>query len=259
MDVNPFTISPHPEGLYITESLSATIAKVSYVVENMQGLTVIFGDAGTGKTSLLRYLQNQYAERPEYHIASLPNPSYKTDTALLRAICGEFGLPVRRSMMDQEQTLRGFLVEHYRAGGNAVVFVDEAQIIAGRVLELIRLLLNLDMDRHKMIQVVLAGQLELRDRLRDPTKKALRSRIFITSTLVPLTLDEAVAMIAHRCAAEGEPNPFPLETVEAVWAEAKGIPREVLKLCGLTWDTAKRSGLSTVPLEAVAFVAPDVE
>lgn len=259
MDLNPFTTSPLPEGLHITESLAATLAKVRYVIDQRQGLTVVYGDTGTGKTSVLRYLADAYGSGGDTVAALLPTPQYKTDTAFLRAISAEFGLPVRRSMLDQEHQLRGFLVEHHRAGRNVVVFVDEAQILPGRVLELVRLLLNLETDRAKLIQIVLAGQLELRDRIRDPTKKALRSRIFITSTLDPLTLDEARGMIARRCEVAAVANPFPPETVEAIWAEARGIPREVLKLCGLTLDRARASGLAAVPVEAVALVAPDME
>jgi general secretion pathway protein A len=259
MEDNPFTTTALPEGLFVTESLAAVIAKVEYVIENRQGLTVVYGDIGHGKTSLLRYLHAQYDAREDCVAGYLPTPAYKTDVAFLRAICGEFGLSVRRSMLDQEQGLRAFLVEHYAEGRNVVIFVDEAQIIQGRVLELVRLLTNLETDRHKLIQIVLCGQLELRDRLRDPTKKALRSRIFITSTLDPLTLDETRGVIARRCEVMAAPNPFPPETVEAIWTEARGVPRDVMKLCGLTYATATRSGFDEVPIEAVAAVAGDLE
>jgi general secretion pathway protein A len=259
MDANPFTTTALPEGLYVTESLAATLAKVRYVVDRRQGLTVIYGDNGTGKTSVLSYLYDEYRARGDTETALLPNPSYKTDVSLLRAISGEFGLPLRRSMLDQEATLRAFLVERHAEGRNAIAFIDEAQVIPGRALELIRLLLNLDTHHAKLLQIVLAGQLELRDRLRDPTKKALRSRIFITSTLDPLTLGEAREMIAYRCRVAARPNPFPDETVEAIWADARGIPREVIKRCALTWEIAEQSGLTSVPPEALAVVAGDIE
>lgn len=259
MDLNPFTIAALPEGLHMTESLQATIAKVRYVADHMQGLTVVYGDTGTGKTSLLRYLYEHYSARGDAVAALLPTPQYKSDTAFLRAICAELGLPQRRSMLDQEHELRGFLMAHHAEGRNVVVLVDEAQVLPGRVLELVRLLLNLETNRVKLIQIVLAGQLELRDRLRDPTKKALRSRIFITSTLNPLTLEETRAVIDSRCKVAAVANPFPPETVEAIWGEARGIPRDVLKLCGLAFDRAKASGLEMVPVEAVALVAPDLE
>ncbi len=259
MEANPFTTSPLQSGLYVTESLAAILAKIRYVLDARQGLTVVYGEVGLGKTSLLRHLNDEYAARDDCETAIIPTPAFKTDTALLRAVCAEFGLPIRRSMLDQESELRSFLVGHYAEGRNCVLFLDEAQIMPGRVLELIRLLLNLDMDKHKLLQIVLAGQLELRDRLRDPTKKALRSRIFITSTLDPLTLDETSAMIAHRCTHVGAKNPFPAETVEAIWARAGGVPRETLKLCGITWEISRQSGYKTVPVEAVEHIAPDIE
>jgi general secretion pathway protein A len=256
---NPFNTSPLPAYLYLTQSLAATLDKVRYVVDNRQGLTVIYGDVGTGKSTVLRYLFGEYAARDDANVGLLPTPQYKTDVGLLRAICGEFGLPRRRSMLDQEHEFRAFLMEGYSEGKNCVVFIDEAQIIQGKVLELVRLLLNLETDRAKLIQIVLCGQLELRDRLRDPSKKALRSRIFITSTLAPLSLDEAREMIAHRCKTAGERNPFPPETVEAIWGRSGGVPRDILKYCGMTWHIARQNALKLVPVEAVEMLEPDME
>lgn len=255
MKPNPFLSSPQPEFFFETESLRATIAKIGYVVENRQGLTVVYGDNGTGKTILLQRLFDSYVERSDVTPLFLPTPKYSTDAALLRAVCAEAGLVRRRSMLDQEHELRAWLVSEFDAGRNVALLVDEAQIMPGRVLELIRLLLNLDTRRGKLMQIVLAGQLELRDRLRDPSKKALRSRIFITSTLDPLTLDETRGMVAHRLAVAGLANPFPAEVVEDIWQKARGIPREIVKRCAMAFELSP----GTVTREAVEYVHQDIE
>lgn len=259
MAVNPFKSSPDPKYLYLTSSLEEACEKTRYVIDEKLGLTLIYGEIGHGKSTLLRYLYGEYSARPDVEVALIPNPDYETGLALVKAICGEFGVARKRAKLDQQNELQAFLLDLYEQEKNCVVFIDEAQIIQGRVLELIRLLLNLDTDLHKLMQIVLAGQLELRDRLRDPTKKALRSRIFITSTLDPLNLEETLGLVEHRCKVAGKRNPFPPETIEAIWSQVGGIPREVLKFCGTTWDVSERSGYSEVPPEAVAHVAADIE
>ncbi len=260
MSKDPLLISPDSDLFYLTDSLQATLNKISYVVDNRQGLTVVYGDVGLGKTSLMQYIFDRYSAEESKVVVYIPTPRFSTDTAFLRGICGELGLPRKRSMADQEQELRVYLGEQMQAGRIVVLLVDEAQIIPGRVLELIRLLLNLDTRYGKLIQIVLCGQLELRDRLRDPSKKALRSRIFITSTLDPLTLDEAEALIAYRLSKAGRPNPFTREVLEEIWTNAKGVPREVVKRAAMAWDlSAKALGSATVTKEAVEFIEPDVE
>jgi type II secretory pathway predicted ATPase ExeA len=259
MSVNPLLASPNSDLFYLTDSLQATINKIDYVVENRQGLTVVYGDVGLGKTALMQYMFDRYSADESKVVVYLPTPRFSTDVAFLRGICAELDLPRKRSMVDQEQELRAYLAEQLAAGRIVVALVDEAQIIPGRVLELVRLLLNLDTRHGKLIQIVLCGQIELRDRMRDPSKKALRSRIFITSTLDPLTLDEADAMIAYRLEKAGQVNPFTREVLEDIWTKAKGVPREILKRCAMSAKLSAGATGAMVTHDAVDFVEADVE
>ena len=170
---DPFTTNPNPQALHLTDSLHETLDKTRYVLDARQGLTVIYGEVGHGKSSIVRYLYNEYAAREDCTCAMLPNPEVDTGLALLKAICGEFGVPRKRAKLDQQEALQAFLLENYAADKNCIVFIDEAQNLKGRVLELVRTMLNFETDTTKLIQIVLCGQLELRDRLRDPSKKAL--------------------------------------------------------------------------------------
>jgi general secretion pathway protein A len=260
MSGNPLLASPNSDLFYLTDSLQATVSKIDYVVENRQGLTVVYGDVGLGKTSLMQYMFDRYSADDSKVVVYIPTPRFSTDVAFLRGICQELRLPRKRSMVDQEAELRAHLGEQLAAGRIVVALVDEAQIIPGRVLELVRLLLNLDTRYGKLIQIVLCGQLELRDRLRDPSKKALRSRIFITSTLDPLTLDEAEAMLAYRLERAGATNPFTRDVLEDIWTKAKGVPREIIKRAAMSLDLSTRAlGSPVVTREAVEFVESDVE
>jgi type II secretory pathway predicted ATPase ExeA len=256
---NPFSISPDPQFLYLTQSLRAILDKVRFVLDERQGLTVIYGEVGHGKSTVLRHLYSEYAAREDCRVAFLPNPNYNTDLALLKAICGEFDLPRRRSMLDQEHELRAFLLEAFGDDKNCVVFIDESQRLTGKVLEIIRTLLNFETDSAKLIQIVLTGQLELRDRLRDPSKKALRSRIFLSSTLDPLSLAETGEMIGFRCERAGVANPFGSEAIETVYLRSGGVPRQILKLCGSAWHIAKLNDLASVPVDLIDDVVPDTE
>jgi type II secretory pathway predicted ATPase ExeA len=111
-------------------------------------------------------------------------------------------------MGDQENELRAFLIQQFAEDRVCVVFVDEAQRLPGRQLELVRTLLNFETDDTKLIQIVLSGQLELRVKLMDASKKALRSRIFAPSLLAALTLQETRDMVAFRCTQARLTNPL---------------------------------------------------
>jgi general secretion pathway protein A len=234
-NVQPFSISPNPQSLYLTSSLRTTILKVKYVIDHRQGLTAILGDVGMGKSSIIRRIYGDYAASPSACAILLPSPSYSTDFAFLKGVCQEFGVKGKRSQLEQENELKNFLIGQYSKGENCVVFIDEAQRLTGKQLEQVRTMLNFETDREKLVQVVLSGQLELRDRLRDETKKAIRSRIFAPSLLDPLSVEETHQMIAFRCQLESIPNPFPAPVVDDIYRYTGGIPRSILKLCGLAY------------------------
>lgn len=249
--IPPFSINPDPSLLYLTSGLKAALHKTKYVIEKRQGLTAILGDVGLGKSTVLRYLFDEYRRKDYATAALIPTPNYKSDFAFLKAICGDFDLPVRRSMQQQENELNSFLIDQYSQNRVVVLFIDETQKLPGNQLELIRVLLNFETGKVKLIQIVMAAQLELREKLRDKSKKAIRSRIFAPSLLAPLTLMETSEMIAFRCEQAQIPNPFPHETVEAIYKATGGVPREVLKVCSIAWDFAQSIGESRVPPEAV--------
>lgn len=254
---NPFTLSPDPRYFFLTDALREAADKVRYVCDSRNGLTVLYGDVGMGKSSLLRLLYSEYAGRPDCRVALIPTPDFDTGLALLKAIGDEFGVSRKRSRLDQQKEFENFLLDEYSNDRNVIVFVDEAQVLTGRVLELVRTLLNFETDRAKLVQVVLAGQLELRDRLRDKSKRALRSRIFTSSVLSPLTPDATAAMIAFRCERAGVPNPFPSPAADSVFRWTRGVPRDVMKVCGLAYSHV----LLGVPVtaELIDEVAPDAE
>jgi general secretion pathway protein A len=204
-------------------------------------------------------VHNEYAERDDVAVVMVPSPNFATDFAFVKALCLDLGLAPRRSMLDQEGELRAFLINLYAEEKNALVLIDEAQRLTGKMLEVVRTLLNFETDSAKLVQIILAGQLELRDRLKDPSKKAIRSRIFAPSLLAPLTHEETAGMIEFRCKRFGVANPFTPEAVRAIYEASGGVPRDALKLCAIAYDMTQLHGLDEVPAEAVMAAAGEQE
>jgi general secretion pathway protein A len=253
-----FSISPNPRFFYITPSVQAAIAKTQYVVRARQGLTTIIGDVGLGKTSLLRLLYNEYEDNPGFTAAFIVNPKQTSETAFLKAICTEFDVKTKRSQRETEYELRAFLVDEYKAGRNVVLFVDEAQQLRGPMFEQIRQILNFETDDTKLINIVLAGQVELRYKLADRSKRALVSRIAVSSTLDALTPEETAGMIDFRCTVAGVKSPFEPEAVQVIYQWSRGIPREAIKLCAISVQYATLNGLDRIPADLVEVASGDI-
>lgn len=253
-----FSISPNPRFFYVTPSIQAAIAKTNYVIRSNQGLTTIIGDVGLGKTSLLRLLFNEYDDNPNYTTAFIVNPKQTTETAFLKAICTEFEVPTRRSQRETEYELRAFLFEQAQNGKTVVLFIDEAQQLRGPMFEQIRQILNYETDDRKLLNVIMAGQIELRYKLADRSKRALVSRIAVSSVLDAMTLEETAGMIDFRCSVAQVTNRFEEEAVEAVYNLSKGIPREVIKLCAMSVQYALLNDMETIPKEIVELACQDI-
>lgn len=253
-----FSLSPNPRFFYITPSIQATIVKTKYVVRAQQGLTTIIGDVGLGKTSILRLLYNEYADDPDYNVAFIINPKQTSETSFLKAICTEFGIKTKRSQLDTEYELRAFLITQYQLHKKVVLFIDESQQLKGPMFELIRQILNFETDDTKLLNIVMAGQVELRYKLADQSKRSLVSRIAISSTLDAMTLDETLGMIEFRCHVAGVKNPFEYEAVSAIYHHSKGVPREVIKICGVAIQYARLNELESIPSDLISLAIKDI-
>ena len=252
---NPFSVSPNPRYYYLSSLHRGILAKVDYVVEQRQGLTVIYGDAGTGKTSLARLLMDRLSEKN--HVVFITNPNFKSEMHMVKAISSEFGLAPKRSLFAQMEALQANLVEMYAEGKKPVVIIDEAQLMRGKHFEIIRQLSNFETNDTKLLQIILTGQLELRKKLR--MKKALMSRIVISSTLQAFSPDEMADMILFRLkVAGGNGKIFIQDSLDRVYKHSKGIPREAIKLCGFAMKRAHLSGEKWITAQAIDLTGKEV-
>ena len=222
----PFSLSPDPRYFYVSLQHKATLAKVTYALEQRQGLSIIFGDVGVGKTTIARRLYQVYRDREDFRTAYIPTPLFPSDFQFLKSICAEYGLSPKRSKLLQLAAFEEFLIGVFQDDKNVLLIVDEAQGLVGQQFELIRQLLNFETNTQKLIQIVLIGQNELRNKLR--LKRALASRVATRSTLEPLHFEDTRSMINFRVMVAGRQGPlFSEAALVRIYEYSRGMPREI--------------------------------
>lgn len=239
----PFSPTSSTRFFYVTTQASAAIAKTSFVLQRRQGLTLIIGKVGFGKTSLLRYIEDALRDDPAYYVTRLNNPDYKSDFALLKAISAQFEITAKRSQLEQRQALETKLAELYEQGRNSVLLIDEANLLKGDHFEVLRQLLNFEVEQAKLLQIILAAQPEINEKLRVKKRQPLVSRITITSTLDEFTFDDMVAMVEHRLHVANWSGPHLTEDSKiTLYSCSHGVPRNIVKICNLAFEMASING-----------------
>jgi general secretion pathway protein A len=242
----PFSTSPDPRFFYLSSQHREALAKTEYAVVEKLGLAVVYGDIGMGKTTVARRLLQKFRDEYHFNAVMLTHPAYPTENQLLRAICQEFRIGrTAKAKLDLLNLFQGYLLEQYTQGKTPVLIIDEAQTMRPPLLELLRQLLNFETNTQKLLQVVLFGQTELRERLE--RKPNLKSRVAMYGTLSPLSPQDAVMMLDFRYrAAGGGLLPFPPPTLEAVYRYSKGIPRSACVISDNALLKAYLQGVETV-------------
>src|SRR4029453_13803902 len=239
MDVPVFSVSPNPTCMYLTTELKDAVIRFRRAIARKQGLCVILGGNGMGKSSLLRYLSSGYEADDNCVVSYFADSrKFKTSFDFLKMISADFGIAPKRSQTAQMDAIEEFLVNNHQTGKTTMVFIDEAQRLNMDSLELVRALLNYETNTEKLVQVVLSGQLELRDRLQERKYKAFRSRIVAPYLMQPLTAAATVAMIQFRLESWGLGNPFTESSLLQIHKLSGGVPRDVLLLCQQSCDYA---------------------
>jgi len=229
----PFNITPDPSFLYLSPSHREALAQLQYGINARRGFIVLTGEVGTGKTTLIQTLLSQL---PEDTQTALIFSSITSPLDLLRYICEEFKLvePLGEVCDPHHyiSLLNEFLLQRYRAGENSALVIDEAQNLASDVLESIRLLSNFETTKDKLLQILLAGQPELNERLNTPQLRQLKQRITLRHHLRPLSLSECQEYVASRLRhAGGNPGVFTPRTIEEIHYYSGGIPRLINVIC----------------------------
>ncbi|WP_432464369.1 AAA family ATPase [Agarivorans sp. QJM3NY_33] len=228
----PFSIAPNPEFLFMSERHKEALAHLSFGLGETGGFVLLTGEVGTGKTTVSRALLKQLPATTK--VAFVLNPTL-TEIELLATVCDELSIPYDSDKMSVKQlgdAIRQRLLENHAAGGNTMLLIDEAQHLSVAVLEQLRLLTNFETDTRKLLRVVLIGQPELQQKLKQPILRQLAQRITARYHLLPLTVNEVKAYIMHRLQVAGCERPlFSDVVVKQVFKAAEGIPRVINLLC----------------------------
>lgn len=227
---NPFALTPDPSFMMMTEGHCDAKAGLMYAILSGKGFTVLTGDAGTGKTTLLRSVINSIP--PEKLCSSVVvNPALNPDDFSDMAV-SDFGLAGGMGKPDRLRKLHEFLLESRAAGKVSVLFVDEAHRLSIETLEEIRLMTNFETENQKLLQIVLVGQDELDEMLDRRELRQLKQRVEVHLHIGPLSAEESRLYINHRwsCASDSTP-PFSSEAIHRIGRVSNGIPRLINSIC----------------------------
>jgi MSHA biogenesis protein MshM len=223
----PFRITPHTDFFFDGADRGATLEALIYAILHDEGIVKVSGEVGSGKTMLCRVLM----ERLPAHVATiyLATPSLAREE-ILHAIADDLDLklsPERRSVALRE--LQEHLIALYGAGRRVVILIDEAHVMPEDTLEQVRLLSNLDSNRHKLLQIVLFGQPELDETLAKTALRQLRDRITHSFRMRPLALTEVAKYLSFRMRAAGYRGPevFTPRAVRRIARASDGLTRRI--------------------------------
>jgi type II secretory pathway predicted ATPase ExeA len=232
LQANPFNVNPDPRFLFLTRHTEEALACLTYGVQSRKGFVLLTGEVGTGKTTLinklLEWLRLQQVATAFIFNSRLDVPQF------LDYMMADFGVACDSKTKSQILLrLYNWLLERYRTGETAVLIVDEAQNLSEEVLEEIRLLTNLETFTEKLLQIVLVGQPELEQKLKQPQLRQLRQRLTLRAKTYPLTLDESRAYMQQRLRIAGSDGReiFDSAAQAAIHRYAEGIPRVINLLC----------------------------
>ncbi|TNE35516.1 MAG: general secretion pathway protein [Alphaproteobacteria bacterium] len=228
LNQKPFSILPDPHYLYWGRSHSLAYSMLEYGVMNRAGFTVVTGEIGCGKTTLIRHLLDRLDE--EYTVGLVSNIQ---DGDLLQWVLMAFGQPYEgKSHVGLHDELQQFLIREYAAGRRAILIVDEAQNLGPKLLEQLRLLSNINADNDQLLQLILVGQPQLKELLQAPELVQFVQRIASDFHLTPLSAVDVKEYIRHRLHVAGRDLPlFTEEACDRLFEASNGIPRIVNILC----------------------------
>ena len=256
---SPFGTSPDPRFLYMMPHTRETLACLEYGISARKGFTVLTGEVGTGKTTLLRRALSSFSNR-RISTAFVFNPRLEV-LDFLEFVLADFGInPTNRTKSGMLLQLNRWLIERFRMEETCVVVIDEAQNLSWELLEEIRLLTNLETSSEKLLQIVLSGQPELEEKLRHPSVRQLRQRVALWCRTQPLTESQTHAYVAERLRLAGASwTIFTPDALDLIYHYGHGIPRIINLLCEHSLIVAYVEQVQQVTSLIVEGVAAELE
>jgi type II secretory pathway predicted ATPase ExeA len=256
----PFDLTPNPRYLVLTKMHQEALSNLEYAIASRKGITLLIGDAGLGKTTVIRAAMERQPAR--VHSVHITNPTLTRDE-FVEVLSARFKLSerARTSKSTLLLELEMLLAQRSEAQETTLLVVDEAQSLPTDIVEEIRLLSNIETANEKLLSIVLAGQPQLARRLNDSDLCQLKQRVALRAELRPLDAQETAAYIAGRVSAAGgvASQVFTREAVSLIHEHARGIPRSVNVLADNALLSAFALGLRPVNSQIVREVCRDFD
>ena len=251
----PFSILPDPDLIYWGRMHSLAFTMLEFGVMNNAGFSVITGEIGSGKTTLVRHLLKKIS--PNITTGLISN-SPQGRQELLQWILMSFEQPFDGDYPNLFKRLEEYLYGQFSAGRRTILIIDEAQNLEAEALEHLRMLSNINSDKYQILQIILVGQPQLRDLLLAPQLRQFAQRISSDFHLRPLSIEDVANYIAFRLRAVGATRPlFTPEACDTIGAASGGIPRMINILCDTALVYGFAAGKQTIGVELVREVIAD--
>lgn len=227
----PFSLIPDPEFLHMSPVHRLAFSMLEYGVHEQTGITVITGEVGSGKTTLIRHLLNQIKDQEV--VVGLISNTHESLGELTHWIALAFEIETAgKDKVELYKDIQDFLIANYAMGFRILLIVDEAQNMSESTLEELRLFTNINSDQDYLLQIILVGQPELNDKLTKPELRQVAQRVSVEYHISALDREETAAYIRHRVkVAGGEYAIFNDQAIAAIFYHSGGIPRLINTLC----------------------------
>ncbi len=252
----PFSLTPDPAFLYPSRQHAMAMTMLEYGLESHAAFSLLTGDIGSGKTTLVRHLIRQLGDQVVVGLISNTHAQFKSIHSW--AVSAFSIAPADDSEIAQYEALVDACVQNYAKGRRTLLIIDEAQNLSLEVLEELRLLSNVNSERDLVLQILLVGQPELRAKLALPELQQFAQRVSVDFHLKPLDSSEAHAYVRHRLEVAGRhATLFLPDAIEFVHARTGGVPRLMNQLCDFALVYAFADGRTTIDADLISQVLRD--
>lgn len=234
LEKEPFSTSPDPDFFYRSQSHDSALKRLEITIRLKRGLSLIFGDIGTGKTTLSRTLIQAFEGEDNYIFHMILDPSYNSEFQFLSSLIKMFGMkPEFRSTLDYKDAIEKYLFQKgVDENKTIILLIDEGQKLNANQLELLRILLNYETNEYKLLQLVILSQMELLPRIRKI--RNFMDRIALKYIINPLDEAETKEMISFRLKQAGYKSAetlFTDDAVKLIYEQTQGYPRKIALIC----------------------------